>query len=127
MASTISVPIVSFSGGHGSRRPPAEAKPVANDTVRKDARAAIPEAMLHGRWQVRTSDLDRYRPYLEQRIAEGCTNRSILHRELQERGARCAYSTLRAHVHPLRPGRRPAVNRRRRPGRLRLAKPPAGS
>ncbi|MFJ3880839.1 hypothetical protein ACIPW5_25740 [Streptomyces sp. NPDC090077] len=61
--------------------------------------------MLHGQWQDRTSKLDRYRPYLEQRIAEGCTNLSILHRELQELGARCAYSTLRDSVHPLRPGR----------------------
>ncbi|MER5635416.1 ISL3 family transposase [Kitasatospora sp. NPDC002227] len=81
---------------------------LGRNTVRKYARAASPEAMLHGQWQDRTSKLDRYRPYLEQRIAEGCTNLSILHRELQERGARCAYSTLRDYVRPLRPGRRPA-------------------
>ncbi|MEU7606990.1 hypothetical protein AB0B44_40115, partial [Streptomyces sp. NPDC041003] len=79
--------------------------------MRKYARAASPEAMLHGQWQDRTSKLDRYRAYLEQRIAEGCTNLSSLHRELQERGARCAYSTLRDYVHPLNPGRRPAANR----------------
>jgi hypothetical protein len=49
-----------------------------------------------GQWQDRTSKLDPYRPYLEQRIAEGCTNLSRLHREILERGARCTYSTLRA-------------------------------
>ncbi|MCZ4120319.1 hypothetical protein [Streptomyces sp. H39-S7] len=59
-------------------------------TVRKYARAANPEAMLHGQWLDQTSKLDRYRPYLEQRIAEGCTNLPTLHRELQERGACCA-------------------------------------
>lgn len=84
---------------------------LGRNTVRKYARAASPEAMLHGQWQDRTSKLDRYRPYLEQRIAEGCTNLASLHRELQERGACCAYSTLRDYVHPLRPGRRPAANR----------------
>lgn len=67
--------------------------------------------MLHGQWQDRTSKLDRYRPYLEQRIAGGCRNLSILHSELQERGARCSYSTLRDYVHPLHPGHRPAANR----------------
>lgn len=81
---------------------------LGRNTVRKYARAATPEAMLHGQWQDRTSKLDPYRPYLEQRIAEGCTNLSQLHRELQERGARCSYSTLRDYVHPLRPGRQPA-------------------
>ncbi|WP_338017475.1 ISL3 family transposase [Streptomyces adustus] len=84
---------------------------LGRNTVRKYARAASPEAMLHGQWQDRTSKLDRHRPYLEQRIAEGCTNLSSLHRELQERGVRCAYSTLRDYVHPLRPGRRPAASR----------------
>ncbi|MFD7639529.1 ISL3 family transposase [Kitasatospora sp. NPDC059795] len=84
---------------------------LGRNTVRKYARAASPEAMLHGQWQDRISKLDRYRPYLEQRIAEGCTNLSTLHRELQERGARCAYSTLRDYVQPLRPGRQPAATR----------------
>ncbi|MGW3046301.1 hypothetical protein ACWC9T_41495, partial [Kitasatospora sp. NPDC001159] len=58
--------------------------------------------------QNRTSKLDRFKPYIEQRIAEGCTNLSRLHRELKERGARCSYSTLRDYVRPLRPDRRTA-------------------
>ncbi|MFH8383509.1 ISL3 family transposase [Kitasatospora sp. NPDC018058] len=81
---------------------------LGRNTVRKYARAASPEAMLHGQWQNRTSKLDRFKPHLDQRIAEGCTNMSLLHRELQERGARCSYSTLRDYVRPLRPGRRAA-------------------
>lgn len=92
---------------------------LGRNTVRKYARGATPEAMLHGQWQDRTSKLDLYRPYLEQRIAEGCTNLSQLHRELQERGARCSYSTLRDYVHPLRPGRQPAS------GRPPMARPPS--
>ncbi|MFF1949806.1 hypothetical protein [Kitasatospora herbaricolor] len=48
---------------------------LGRNTVRKYSRAASPEAMLHGQWQNRTSKLDAFRPYLEQRIAEGCTNR----------------------------------------------------
>ncbi|MFI6493449.1 ISL3 family transposase [Streptomyces sp. NPDC050564] len=79
---------------------------LGRNTVRKYARAASPEAMLHGQWQNRTSKLDRFKPYLEQRVAEGCTNLSQLHRELQERGVRCSYSTLRDYVRPVRPDRR---------------------
>lgn len=81
---------------------------LGRNTVRKYARAANPEAMLHGQWQNRTSKLDPFKPYLEQRIAEGCTNLSRLHRELQERGARCSYSTLRDYIRPLRPDHRGA-------------------
>ncbi|WP_371666115.1 ISL3 family transposase [Streptomyces sp. NBC_01241] len=81
---------------------------LGRNTVRKYARAASPEAMLHGQWQNRTSKLDAFKPYLDQRIAEGCTNVSRLHRELQERGARCSYSTLRDYVRPLCSDRRAA-------------------
>ncbi|MET8543924.1 ISL3 family transposase [Kitasatospora sp. NPDC004799] len=83
---------------------------LGRNTVRKYARAASPEAMLHGQWQNRTSKLDRFKPYLDQRMAEGCTNLARLHRELQERGARCSYSTLRDYVRPLRPERSAAVD-----------------
>ncbi|WP_164405964.1 MULTISPECIES: transposase [unclassified Streptomyces] len=83
---------------------------LGRNTVRKYARSATPEAMLHGQWQNRTSKLDPFRPYIEQRITEGCTNLSRLHGELHERGARCSYSTLRDYVHPLRPGRRPGAH-----------------
>ncbi|MEV0537893.1 hypothetical protein [Kitasatospora sp. NPDC050463] len=66
--------------------------------------------MLHGQWQNRTSKLDPHRPYIEQRIAEGCTNLARLHGELRERGARCSDSTLRDYVRPLRPERRAGGN-----------------
>ncbi|WP_370269970.1 hypothetical protein [Streptomyces sp. V4I8] len=92
---------------------------LGRNTVRKYARAATPEAMLHGQWQDRTSKLDPYRPYLQQRITEGCTNLSRLHREIQERGARCSYSTLRDYVRPLRPGRQPNS------GRPPMTRPPS--
>ncbi|WP_251015666.1 hypothetical protein [Streptomyces sp. ISL-99] len=64
--------------------------------------------MLQGQWQNRTSKRDAFKPYLNQRIAEDCTNVSRLHREVQKRGARCSYSTLRDYVRPLRPDRRAA-------------------
>ncbi|MFE5828329.1 transposase family protein [Streptomyces erythrochromogenes] len=100
---------------------------LGRNTVRKYARAASPEAMLHSQRQDRTSKLDRYRPYLEQRIAEGCTNLSTLHRELQEHGAPvpttpCATTSIRC----VPDGGTPPADRRW-PGRPRPAKPPAGS
>ncbi|MDJ0384819.1 hypothetical protein [Streptomyces sp. G-G2] len=75
--------------------------------------------MLHGQWQDRTSKLAPHRPYLEQRIAEGCTNLSQLHRELIELGVRCSYQALREYVHPLRPRRNPPQ------GRPPMVRPPS--
>ncbi|KOU50307.1 ISL3 family transposase [Streptomyces sp. WM6378] len=102
-----------------SQREIARRLGMGRHTVRKYARDASPEAMLHGQWQNRTSKLDPYRSYLEQRIAEGCTNLLQLHRELQEHGARSSYSTLRDYVHPLRPRKPP------RSGRPPMARPPS--
>ncbi|MFE9455014.1 ISL3 family transposase [Streptomyces sp. NPDC006739] len=49
--------------GH-SRREGARHFGLGRNIVRKYARAATPEAMLHGQWQDLTSKLDPYRPYL---------------------------------------------------------------
>ncbi|MFF3689742.1 ISL3 family transposase [Streptomyces sp. NPDC002187] len=110
-----------------SQREVARRLGLGRNTVRKYARAATPEAMLHGQWQNRTSKLDPYRAYLEQRIAEGRTNLSSLHRELQERG--CAAPTAPCATTSIRyvPDAGPLPTVRRWPGRPRPAKPPAGS
>ncbi|MEU8976860.1 ISL3 family transposase [Streptomyces monashensis] len=94
-----------------SQREIARRLGLGRGTVRKYARAASPEAMLHGQWHNRTSNLDPHRPYLQQRISEGCTNLSQLHRELLERGVRCSYQTLRDYAHALRPRRNPPMAR----------------
>lgn len=102
-----------------SQREIARRLGMSRNTVSKYARAASPEALLHGQWQHRTSKFDPYRPFLEQRIAEGCTTLLQLHRELQEHGVRCSYRALRDYVHPLRP-RKPSLS-----GRPPMARPPA--
>jgi hypothetical protein len=100
---------------------------LGRNTVRKYARAASPEALLHGQWQNRTSKLDPFKPYLEQRIADGCTTLSRLHRELQERGhgaatAHCA--TTSGHCVSIAELQE---TRRRSPALPRSAMQPGGS
>ncbi|MFD0229338.1 ISL3 family transposase [Streptomyces hirsutus] len=43
-------------------------------TVKKLAEAAAPEELFTGQWQNRPSVLDDYKPYLDDRWSEGCTN-----------------------------------------------------
>ncbi|MEV0981978.1 hypothetical protein [Streptomyces sp. NPDC049915] len=44
-------------------------------TVKSLADAAKPEHLFRGQWQhYRTSVLDEYKPYLDERWDEGCTN-----------------------------------------------------
>ncbi|MDT0485370.1 hypothetical protein [Streptomyces doebereineriae] len=41
---------------------------------RQFSRATTPEEMFTGQWQNRATRLDAYKPYLDQRWQEGCTN-----------------------------------------------------
>ncbi|MEU2289141.1 transposase [Streptomyces sp. NPDC013178] len=43
-------------------------------TVKQFADAAAPEELFTGQWQNRPSVLDDYKPYLDDRWSEGCTN-----------------------------------------------------
>jgi hypothetical protein len=50
----------------------------------------------------RPSRLDPYKPYLERRLAEGCTSVIQLHRELLAENAPVTYQMVRAHIASLR-------------------------
>ncbi|WP_256215556.1 hypothetical protein [Streptomyces sp. Ag109_O5-10] len=43
-------------------------------TVKQFADATSPEALFTGQWQSRPSVLDDFKPYLDDRWNEGCTN-----------------------------------------------------
>ncbi|MBW5253561.1 transposase [Streptomyces sp. P01-B04] len=68
--------------GHGIREIARELH-MGGNTVRRNARAAVPEQLLTGRRQPRASQLDPYKPHLDKLWAEGHTNAIQLHAELQ--------------------------------------------
>ncbi|MFD9824874.1 ISL3 family transposase [Streptomyces violascens] len=88
--------------GHGIREIARELH-MGGNTVRRTARAELPEQLLTGRHQTRRTQLDPYKPYVDKRWAEGCTNAVPLHAELQELGYQGTYRIL---SHYLRPRRR---------------------
>jgi len=51
----------------------------------------------------RVSKLDRYKPYLDHRAGEGCTNAVVLFAELKAMGYTGSDQTVRRYVAPLRP------------------------
>ncbi|TGB13762.1 ISL3 family transposase [Streptomyces sp. MZ04] len=88
--------------GHGIREIARELH-MGGNTVRRVARAEIPEQLLTGRHQPRRTQIDPYKPYVDKRWAEGCTNAVRLHTELKELGYQGTYRIL---SHYLRPRRR---------------------
>jgi hypothetical protein len=50
----------------------------------------------------RPSRLDPYKPYLEERFAAGCSNVTLLHRELVAENAPVTYQMVRTHIATLR-------------------------
>ncbi|WP_371930636.1 ISL3 family transposase [Streptomyces poriferorum] len=68
--------------GHGIREIARELH-MGGNTVRRNARAAVPEQLLTGRRQPRASQLDPYKPHLDIFWTEGHTNAIQLHAELQ--------------------------------------------
>lgn len=70
---------------------------LARNTVRRYARAAIPEQMLTVVGK-RGSELDAHLDYLAKRWTEGCFNATELHQEIRERGYRGSPNTVRAFV-----------------------------
>ncbi len=75
---------------------------LAKETVRRFYRAAAAGELLAKVRDGRPSLLDDYKPYLHQRWNEGCTNVRQLHAELNERGYKGGYGTIRDHVLPFR-------------------------
>ncbi|MFE4958578.1 ISL3 family transposase [Streptomyces sp. NPDC056653] len=75
---------------------------MGGNTVRRTARATVPEELLSGRRQRRPSQLDPYKPHLDKRWAAGFTNAIHLHAELQELGYRGSYQTISDYLRPRR-------------------------
>lgn len=87
--------------GHGIREIARELH-MGGNTVRRAARAETPEQMLNGRHQRRPSQLDPFKPHLDKRWAQGCTNAIQLHAELTALGYRGSYQTISDFLRPRR-------------------------
>ncbi|MEU1226256.1 transposase [Streptomyces sp. NPDC005828] len=68
-------------------------------TVRQFADAATPGELLTGQWQNRPSVLGEYKPYLDDRWNEGCTNAWKLCEEIVPLGCKGSYQRVRAYLH----------------------------
>jgi transposase len=70
-------------------------------TVRKFARAATAEQVITGP-SPRSSRLDRFAPYLQQRWEQGCTDAARLFTEIQAQGYSGSKRSARRYLQPLR-------------------------
>ncbi|WP_456302980.1 transposase [Streptomyces mirabilis] len=68
------------------------------NTILRFSRATTPEEMFTGQWQSRATRLDDYKPYLDQRWREGCTNAWKLWEEIKEQGYPRGYASVRDYV-----------------------------
>jgi hypothetical protein len=68
------------------------------NTIPRFSRATAPEEMFAGQWQNRATRLDDYKPYLDQRWQEGCTNAWKLWKEIKEQGCPRGYAGVRDYV-----------------------------
>jgi transposase len=77
-------------------------------TVQRYARASTWQELVDGRWQApRASRLDAFKPYLHQRVDDGCGNAAQLLREVSSRGYTGSYSTVRDYLEQHRPAKAP--------------------
>lgn len=85
--------------GHGIREIARELH-MGGNTVRRNARAAVPEQLPTGRRRPRASQLDPYKPHLDKLWAAGHTNTIQLHAELQNLGYRGSYQIISDCLRP---------------------------
>ncbi|MFI1370172.1 hypothetical protein [Streptomyces griseochromogenes] len=79
-------------------------------TVKSLADAEKPEDLFRGQWQHnRTSVLDEYKPYLDERWDEGCTNAWKLWEEIVPLGYRGSYSRVSSYLRGKRTSPRPVT------------------
>jgi transposase len=72
-------------------------------TVQRYARAATSQELVDGKWrQPRPSKLDPFKPPLQQRFQQGCTNASQLHREITALGFAGSYALVRDYLDQFR-------------------------
>ncbi|WP_203237075.1 ISL3 family transposase [Streptomyces gilvosporeus] len=80
-------------------------------TVKQFADAATPEELFTGQWQNRPSVLDEFKPYLDNRWNEGCTNAWKLWEEIVPLGYKGSYQRVHAYLHDKRTSPRPVTAR----------------
>ncbi|MYQ96492.1 hypothetical protein GTY20_37255 [Streptomyces sp. SID4946] len=68
------------------------------NTVLRFSRATEPEELFTGQWQGRPTKLDAFKPFLDQRWQEGCTNAWKLWEEIEAQGCPDGQGNVRAHV-----------------------------
>jgi transposase len=71
-----------------------------------------PQTPRYGPRPPRPSQLDPFKPYLHERLAQGAWNAVVLCQELQERGYPGSYTVLKRYLAPLRQAARTAAVRR---------------
>ncbi|MGW9046969.1 ISL3 family transposase [Streptomyces lydicus] len=86
-----------LAAGH-SKRSVARQLGMTLNTILRFSRATTPEEMFTGQWQNRATRLDDYKPYLDQRWQEGCTNAWKLWEEIKEQGYPRGYAGVRDYV-----------------------------
>ncbi|WP_326762553.1 ISL3 family transposase [Streptomyces phaeochromogenes] len=86
-----------LAAGH-SKRSVARQLGMTLNTILRFSRATTPEEMFTGQWQSRATRLDAYKPYLDQRWQEGCTNAWKLWEEIKEQGYPRGYASVRDYV-----------------------------
>ncbi|MFF6815270.1 ISL3 family transposase [Streptomyces sp. NPDC012403] len=98
-----------LEAGH-SRRSIGRQLNMTHRTVKSLADAAKPEDLFRGQWQHnRTSVLDEYKPYLDERWDEGCTNAWKLWEEIVPLGYRGSYGRVSAYLREKRTSLRPVT------------------
>ncbi|GKQ40792.1 hypothetical protein [Streptomyces sp. A012304] len=93
------------------------------NTILRFSRATTPEELFTGQWQSRATKLDAFKPYLDQRWQEGCTNAWRLWEEISEQGYPDGYSSVRDYVSRTPRGKPSRLG----PDRHRPVPSPAGS
>lgn len=99
-----------LAAGH-SRRAIARQLGMTYGTVKRYADAATPEELFQGQWRGRPSKLDEFKPYLDERWSDGCTNAWTLWEEITARGFQGSYQTVRAYICPKRTSAQPVQPR----------------
>lgn len=81
-----------------SKRSAARQLNMTLNTILRFSRATTAEEMFTGQWQSRATKLDAYKPYLDQRWQEGCTNAWRLWEEIKAQGYPGGYGSVRDYV-----------------------------
>ncbi|MFE7430452.1 ISL3 family transposase [Streptomyces sp. NPDC057545] len=99
-----------LAAGH-SKRSVARQLGMSQNTVLRYSRAETPEDLFNGQWQNRTSVVDEYKTYLDDRWNDGCTNAWKLWEEILPLGYKGSYQRVRAYLHKKRVSPRPVTAR----------------